>query len=116
MPLPNLLGGLMEDMQEQAEKVHEVIRAEMDPATEAQLLRLADMPPNDNEQHALDPPERWCLGDDPCICEQIWLARKDERAAAVQRVGALATARAGRVTGGYLIDFASVVAAIRGES
>jgi hypothetical protein len=30
MPLPIMLGGLMEDMQEQAEKVHEVIRAAVD--------------------------------------------------------------------------------------
>ncbi len=29
-------------------------------------------PPNG---HDLDPPMRWCLGDDPCVCVQVYLAQ-----------------------------------------
>jgi hypothetical protein len=80
------------------------------------LTQLADMPQSNTEKHDMDPPERWCLGDDPCVCQQIWMARQDERAAAVQRVEALAYQRSGGVWDSWLVDLGSIREAIRGES
>jgi hypothetical protein len=32
-----------------------------------------------NDQHHTDNPDPLCYGDDPCICEQLKMARKEER-------------------------------------
>lgn len=29
------------------------------------------------EVHDLEPPDRFCLGDDPCVCEQLQQARAE---------------------------------------
>jgi len=77
---------------------------------------MADMPRAAYEVHEVDPPERWCLGDDPCVCHQVALAREEAISAAVQRVEALVFERAGGVWDEWTVSLGSVRRAIRGES